>query len=98
MPATHDGRAKHAQLPPSGRQCINTDKTTVLETPRFQETRRNLHPLGLKPRDLKLAQADAQTPILLRPARVFDGTESHEGWVVLVRGQKIEAPGPSSQV
>ena len=34
--------------------------------------------------------------ILLRPARVFDGVDPrpHEGWSVLVRGERIEAAGP----
>ena len=34
---------------------------------------------------------------LLKPARVFDGVDPkpHEGWTVLVRGDKIEAVGPS---
>jgi imidazolonepropionase-like amidohydrolase len=34
--------------------------------------------------------------ILLRPARVFDGVDPapHEGWSVLVRGDRIEATGP----
>ena len=34
--------------------------------------------------------------ILLRPARVFDGVNPrpHEGWAVLVRGERIEAAGP----
>lgn len=35
----------------------------------------------------------AGSTVLLRPARVFDGFESHAGWVVLVRGEKIEAAG-----
>ena len=41
-----------------------------------------------------LAQSDA--PILLQPDRVFDGTnrQSHSGWVVLVKGEKIAAVGP----
>ena len=36
-------------------------------------------------------------PILLHPARVFDGTDPrpHEGWSVLVRGERIEAVGPN---
>ncbi len=40
-----------------------------------------------------LAQEQA---ILLRPARVFDGVDPrpHEGWAVLVRGNRIEAAGP----
>jgi imidazolonepropionase-like amidohydrolase len=33
-------------------------------------------------------------PLLLRPARVFDGETTHAGWAVLVRGDKIEAAGP----
>ncbi len=37
-------------------------------------------------------------PILLKPARVFDGEAMHEGWVVLVRGGLIEAAGPSATI
>ena len=35
--------------------------------------------------------------MLLRPARVFDGVDPapHEGWQVLVRGERIEAAGPN---
>jgi imidazolonepropionase-like amidohydrolase len=35
--------------------------------------------------------------ILLRPARVFDGVDPrpHEGWSVLVRGERIAAAGPN---
>jgi imidazolonepropionase-like amidohydrolase len=45
----------------------------------------------------------AQTPanpVLLVPARVFDGMDArpHDGWVVLVRGNRIEAVGPASSV
>ncbi len=42
------------------------------------------------------APAAAQEAILLRPARVFDGVSprAHEGWQVLVRGERIEAVGP----
>jgi imidazolonepropionase-like amidohydrolase len=37
---------------------------------------------------------------LLKPAHVFDGESAqlHDGWVVLVRGEKIEAVGPASEV
>ncbi|MFL5352834.1 amidohydrolase family protein [Archangium sp.] len=52
--------------------------------------------------------ASAQTPaptapatsFLLRPARVFDGVSAkpQEGWVVLVRGERIAAVGPAAQV
>src|SRR5437763_7601602 len=36
-------------------------------------------------------------PILLRPARVFDGVDPrpHEGWSVLVDGDRIAAAGPN---
>ena len=33
---------------------------------------------------------------LLTPARVFDGMEMHDGWSVLVLGERIAAAGPSS--
>src|SRR5437762_2336539 len=50
--------------------------------------------------------AQTQTPkppdtvYLLKPAHIFDGESAqlHDGWVVLVRGQKIEAVGPASEV
>ncbi|MFL5344453.1 MAG: amidohydrolase family protein [Hyalangium sp.] len=40
------------------------------------------------------------TTTLLRPARVFDGVtaQPHEGWVVLVRGDRIAAVGPAAKV
>lgn len=34
-------------------------------------------------------------PVLLRPARVFDGNAMHPGWQVLVDGAKIVAAGPA---
>jgi imidazolonepropionase-like amidohydrolase len=39
-------------------------------------------------------------PIVLRPARVFDGVdaEAHEGWVIVTRGEKIEAAGAAATV
>ncbi len=42
----------------------------------------------------------AQTPVVLRPDRVFDGETrtTHAGWVVVVRGDRIEAAGPASSV
>src|SRR5438132_3837783 len=41
-----------------------------------------------------------ETVYLLKPAHVFDGESAqlHDGWVVLVRGEKIEAVGPASEV
>jgi imidazolonepropionase-like amidohydrolase len=46
------------------------------------------------------ARAHAEGPFVLKPARVFDGVEPkpHEGWVVIVRGEKIEAAGPIADV
>src|SRR2546430_10769017 len=40
------------------------------------------------------------TVYLLKPAHIFDGESAqlHDGWVVLVRGQKIEAVGPASEI
>ena len=35
---------------------------------------------------------------LLRPDRVFDGEQLHEGWVVLVRGHEIMSAGPSASI
>jgi imidazolonepropionase-like amidohydrolase len=42
----------------------------------------------------------AQEQILLRPARVYDPADGgmHEGWVVLVRGDRILAAGPVHRV
>ena len=35
---------------------------------------------------------------VLRPARVFDGMQMHEGWAVRVRGDRIDAIGPAASV
>ena len=42
--------------------------------------------------------AAAQDAIVLKPARVFDGEASHEGWAVRVRGARIEAAGPAESI
>jgi imidazolonepropionase-like amidohydrolase len=51
---------------------------------------------------LRAAPAPAEAPqaLLLRPARVFDGADPrpHEGWQVLVRGDRIAAVGPGLAV
>ncbi len=44
------------------------------------------------------AQDKSATVYLLKPARVFDGQELREGWAVLVRGEKIEAAGSTSEI
>ncbi|HEV7991353.1 MAG TPA: amidohydrolase family protein [Gemmatimonadaceae bacterium] len=43
------------------------------------------------------AAADTATTLLV-PDRVFDGTEMHEGWAVLVRGERIVAVGSASTI
>ncbi len=47
---------------------------------------------------LAATQLQAQETTLLRPARVFDGVDLHEKWVVLIEGNRIAAAGPSSSV
>ena len=39
------------------------------------------------------AEPAADTTILLRPARVFDGTTMHTGWRVRVKGDRMVAAG-----
>jgi imidazolonepropionase-like amidohydrolase len=38
------------------------------------------------------------TLTLLVPSRVFDGSAMHEGWAVLVRGERIAAAGPAASI
>ena len=38
------------------------------------------------------------TTTLLTPSRVFDGMDMHEGWSVVVRGERIVAAGPSGSL
>lgn len=38
----------------------------------------------------------APSAIALQPDRVFDGAAMHSGWTVIVRGERIEAAGPSA--
>lgn len=40
----------------------------------------------------------AQSAVLLRPERVFDGVDVHAGWVVLVRDSLIAAAGPAASI
>ncbi len=44
------------------------------------------------------ATAFAQSALVLRPDRVFDGETAHAGWVVVVDGQRIAAAGPAADV
>ena len=43
---------------------------------------------------------DQRPPLVLKPARIFDGLTNspHEGWVVVVRGERIEEVGPANEV
>jgi imidazolonepropionase-like amidohydrolase len=45
-----------------------------------------------------IAAEDAATSIVLRPARVFDGTTMQAGWSVLVEGERIAAVGAKLDV
>jgi len=44
--------------------------------------------------------AEAERPVVLEPARVFDGVtaEAHTGWVVVVKGDRIDSAGPADKV
>ncbi|MBF9253684.1 amidohydrolase family protein [Pontibacter sp. 172403-2] len=54
--------------------------------------------LALLPLQHLPARANApEVYYLLKPDRVFDGAQMHEGWQVLVHGNKIEAAGPNIQ-
>jgi imidazolonepropionase-like amidohydrolase len=46
------------------------------------------------------AEAVATRPVVLKPARVWDGValEAHDGWIVVVRGERIEAAGAPADV
>jgi imidazolonepropionase-like amidohydrolase len=46
------------------------------------------------------ARAEDARPVVLKPARVFDGVtlKPHDDWIVAVRGQRIVAAGPRDQV
>src|SRR5579864_8963493 len=44
------------------------------------------------------AQPQPSSTIVLRPARVFDGDTMHQGWAVRVKGDRIDAAGPSASI
>jgi imidazolonepropionase-like amidohydrolase len=52
------------------------------------------------PVTLRAQSATPQKVTLLVPARVWDGSDAapHEGWAVLVRGERIDAVGPRAQL
>jgi imidazolonepropionase-like amidohydrolase len=47
---------------------------------------------------LVAASAMAQSALVLKPERVFDGSALHEGWAVRVMGDRIEAAGAAASV
>jgi imidazolonepropionase-like amidohydrolase len=47
---------------------------------------------------LSLLPATSGAQTILRPARVFDGNEMHEGWAVRVSGTRIDAAGPAASI
>ena len=48
--------------------------------------------------DVAAQRAGVAPAIVLKPARVFDGANLQDGWIVVVRGERIEAAGPASAV
>jgi len=58
--------------------------------------------LGAAPQAIAQTPAPASPPAvtLLMPARVFDAVDgqTHEGWAVLVRGNRIDAVGPAASI
>jgi imidazolonepropionase-like amidohydrolase len=42
--------------------------------------------------------AESSPTLVLRPARVFDGETLHENWIVVVRGERIEAAGAAVEI
>jgi imidazolonepropionase-like amidohydrolase len=61
---------------------------------------RQAAPVSLGNADGPRPAGDGDRPVVLKPARVFDGVapQPHEGWVVVVRGEKIAAAGPAGEV
>src|SRR6266849_568108 len=51
--------------------------------------------LGLIP---AAALAQATGAVVLKPSRVFDGELTHENWAVRVKGDRIEAAGPTATI
>jgi imidazolonepropionase-like amidohydrolase len=41
---------------------------------------------------------EAESAVVLRPTRVFDGKEMHEGWAVRIKGDRIDAVGPTASL
>jgi imidazolonepropionase-like amidohydrolase len=48
--------------------------------------------------NIDISKAQANTQIVIRPSRVFDGETMHEGWAVLVRNDRIAMAGPANSI
>jgi imidazolonepropionase-like amidohydrolase len=58
-----------------------------------------LVPAAIGAQGTRPAQREAAAAVtVLQPARVFDGESMHEGWSVRIRGDRIEAAGPSAGI
>jgi imidazolonepropionase-like amidohydrolase len=74
---------------PTGAGAVGLRRKTAMHSVTFVALRALLAALAA----LVLARPAAADTLLLRPARVFDGTAIHEGWSVLVDGDRIAAAG-----
>ena len=56
--------------------------------------------LALNCADIEKSDDVPNPPIVLKAARVFDGVadQPHQGWVVVVQGDRIQSAGPSADV
>jgi imidazolonepropionase-like amidohydrolase len=57
--------------------------------------------LGMRPEQTTgNQQGEDQTVLVIKPARIFDGAAAkmESGWIVLVRGQKIDQVGPEGKI
>src|SRR5258708_519096 len=83
--------AGDAHLPPSGREAAPTKHPSpVREASRRGPALTEAVAFRLAPQ----RKAERSAVIVLKPARVFDGAKMHNGWIVVVRGDKIAAAGP----
>ncbi|HEY4062259.1 MAG TPA: amidohydrolase family protein [Puia sp.] len=74
--------------------CIALFHTAVSQTTATEGSSSDPHTRNRPSRHTR----DSDTFYLLRPDRVFDGEQMHEGWQVLVHGSSIEAAGPAGSL
>ena len=100
--------AKKILLLPATRQASQFDRMPFISSVKATRSRRQRFPLAaifallaacpLRAQTLAPRTPDSATTTLLVPARLFDGVAMHEGWSVLVRGERIVSVGPSASV